>query len=101
VYDTYDRKYEVLGASDSGVYFTDPTVQTGSIADMQAKLKAWYDEGDPLTVEYILAEPIVTDITDLLRENFLKVQGGGTITAENEYQYDVPSTINYITKVGG
>jgi hypothetical protein len=101
VYDTYDRKYEVLGASDSGVYFTDPTVQTGSIADMQAKLKAWYDEGDPLTVEYILAEPIVTDITDLLRENFLKVQGGGTIKFENEYNYDVPSTINYITKVGG
>lgn len=101
VYDTYDQKYDVLGANEASIFFTDTSVQTGSVADMQAKLKAWYDEGDPLTVEYILAEPIETDITDLLRENFLKVQGGGPITAENEYQYDAPSTINYITKVGG
>ncbi len=43
--------------------------------------------------------PIETDISAYF-DSFIKVEGGGTITAVNEYEYDVPSTINYITKVG-
>lgn len=45
---------------------------------------------------YELAEPIVTDISDLITaDNLIGVEGGGTLTFENEYGYDVPSTIIY------
>lgn len=45
---------------------------------------------------YELAEPIVTDISDLITaDNLIGVEGGGTLTFENEYGYAVPSTIIY------
>lgn len=45
---------------------------------------------------YALATPEVTDITDLMpTDNYIKVEGGGTIIADNEYEYDVPTTITY------
>jgi hypothetical protein len=47
---------------------------------------------------YELAEPIVTDISSLITsDNLLSIQGGGTLAFENEYGYDVPSTVEYIT----
>ena len=46
-------------------------------------------------------EPRETDISAYLTDNFIKVEGGGEIVFENDYEYDAPSTINYITKVGG
>ena len=50
---------------------------------------------------YELAEPEVTDISDVLTDdNFIEVEGDGSITAVNEYGYDVPTTINYITDIG-
>jgi hypothetical protein len=52
-------------------------------------------------VVYALAEPIETDITDLFAdENFIEVEGGGTIRAVNEYNNAVPTTITYLTKEG-
>ena len=49
---------------------------------------------------YELATPEVTDISDLLSaDNFLAVEGGGTVTAVNEYGYDVPSEIEYQLEV--
>lgn len=51
---------------------------------------------------YGLAEPIEIDISAYLTgDSFIEVQGGGTITAVNEYEYAVPSEINYIQRVGG
>lgn len=45
---------------------------------------------------YELAEPIVTDISDLITaDNLVPVQSGGTMTPVNEYSYAVPSTIIY------
>ena len=45
---------------------------------------------------YELATPEVTDISHLLlADNFIEVEGGGTITAVNEYKYAVPSTIEF------
>lgn len=45
---------------------------------------------------YELAEPIVTDISDLITaDNLIGVEGGGTLTFENEHKYAVPSTIIY------
>ena len=71
--------------------------------EMQAKIKAWYDEGNPLVVVRALAEPIETDISDILQTSgFLKVQGGGSIVPveASDYEYAVPSKINYVQKVG-
>lgn len=43
-----------------------------------------------------------TDISAYLAgDNFIEVEGGGTITAVNEYEYDAPSTINYVIETAG
>ena len=48
---------------------------------------------------YELAEPIVTDISDLITaDNLIGVEGNGTITFENEYGYAVPSEVTYQLK---
>lgn len=45
---------------------------------------------------YELAEPVVTDISDLLpADNYIGVEGGGTVTMVSEYGYDVPSKVNF------
>lgn len=66
----------------------------GSLAEFKARLAQ-----NPITVYYELAEPIITDISDILPEdNFIGVEGNGTITLKNEYAYDVPSEITYQIK---
>lgn len=51
------------------------------------------------TLYYKLAEPIVTDISDLLpADNLIGVEGNGTLTFENEYGYAVPSEVAYQLK---
>lgn len=48
---------------------------------------------------YELAEPIVTDISDILTaDNMIPVEGGGTITAVNENAFAVPTEIAYQMK---
>ena len=43
---------------------------------------------------YELAEPIITDISDILSaDNFIGVEGGGTLTFKNEYEFAVPSEV--------
>lgn len=42
--------------------------------------------------------PKETDISEYLTNEFIKVEGGGTIIADNEYEYDVPSDITYLLK---
>ena len=50
---------------------------------------------------YALETPEVTDISSLLAENnFIKVEGGGNLTFENEHGYAVPSTVKYVLGVG-
>ena len=66
---------------------------------MIQQLKDWYDSGNPLTIVYKLEEPIATPIGDLLPEdNFIKVEGGGTIKAVNEYNLEAPTEIKYMLK---
>ncbi len=70
-----------------------------SLASFKAYLVEQYANGTPVTIVYALAEPIETDITDLLTaDNFIEVEGGGTITMVNDYGYDVPSEITYMLK---
>ena len=48
---------------------------------------------------YELATPEVTDISDILpADNYIGVEGGGTLTFKNEYEYDVPSEVTYQIK---
>jgi hypothetical protein len=47
---------------------------------------------------YALATPIVTDLPDLPDDNFIEVEGGGTITAANQYGLAVPTAITYQLK---
>lgn len=45
---------------------------------------------------YELAEPIITDISDILpADNYIGVERGGTVTMVNEFGYDVPSAVVY------
>lgn len=46
---------------------------------------------------YELAEPVITDISDILGVNSIPVEEGGTVTLINEYNYDVPNKINFYT----
>ena len=47
---------------------------------------------------YELAEPIITDISHLLTsDNLISVEGNGTITFKNEYNYDIPNEVIFYT----
>lgn len=60
-----------------------------------------YANGTPLTLVYALAEPVITDISDHLSEdNYLLVDVGGTVIAENDEQLGAPTTITYQFKEG-
>ena len=60
--------------------------------------KAWLAE-NPVTVLYELATPTTEDISDILpADNYIGVEGGGTLTFVNEYGYDVPSEVTFVTK---
>ena len=61
--------------------------------------KAYLAE-NPMTVVYELTTPEITDISDLISsDNLIGVEGGGTITFRNEYNYAVPSEIEYQVEV--
>lgn len=69
--------------------------------DWKAYLAERYANGNPLVIDYALAEPIETDISAYLTDEYIEVEGGGTITAVNEYGYDVPTNISYLTDTQG
>lgn len=65
-----------------------------------ASVDAWkaYLAEHPVEILYPLASPIVTDLPDLPDDNFIEVEGGGTITAVNEYALAAPTKIEYQLK---
>ena len=68
-----------------GEYGTNQYLQKGNIVD---------------GVWYALSTPEVTDISDLITaDNLITVEGGGTLTFENEYGYAVPSEVEYQVEV--
>lgn len=98
-FETYEEVEGVSFTAES-VRFYDSRYNATDTSLWKAYLAQLYAEGNPLTVVYALAEPIETDITHLFTEdNFLKVEGGGSIVAVNEYEYAVPTTIRYTRKV--
>lgn len=91
-----------LSTTGANIFLYDAAHNADTSTEWKAHLAELYANGNPLIVEYALAEPIETDISAYLgNDSFIEVEGGGTIKAVNEYQYDTPSTINYIYKTVG
>lgn len=79
------------GTTDGKMYFV--TSET-TVEEWKSRLAS-----NPITLVYELAEPIVSDISDLLdKDNLIGVEGGGDITMVNEHEYAVPSEIIYQMK---
>ncbi len=80
--------------------FVDGTAST-YVSSFLAYLKNEYNNGTPLTVIYSLSASHVVE-TDLSayfgEDHFIEVEAGGTVTAVNEFGYDVPSVIEYTVK---
>lgn len=73
-----------------------------NVASWKAYLAEQYANGTPAMFQYAIAEPIETDISDYLGDdNFIGVEAGGTVTAVNEHEYDVPFEVEYMVKGGG
>ena len=72
-------------------YFYLPATSVRSAAEAKALVKSWYSSGNPLTIIYVtyLTETVI----DL--PNTIGIEGGGTLTLENEYGYNVPYEIEY------
>lgn len=89
--------------------FLDWRPEDGVRAWHQICAKREYEEGDEelenavtdgsSETVYLLDKEIVTDISDLLpADNLIGIEGGGTLTFENEYDYDMPNTVTYMLK---
>lgn len=69
--------------------------------ELKSYLAEQYSNGNPITIFYELSEPVITDISDILPDdNYIGVEGGGTVTMLNEYGYAVQSEITYMLKGG-
>lgn len=69
-----------------------------SAADFKAYFAEKYASGNPVTIDYVLASPIITDLPDLPDDNFIEVEGGGTVTAVNGDELAAPTKIEYQLK---
>lgn len=80
------------------------TIQFGSSTaplptfSTEAEFRAWLAES-PLEIVYGLNTSTETDVSHLFTDdNLLSVETGGTITAVNEYEQAVPTSIEYTVK---
>lgn len=91
-----------FSSTSQAVFIYDEAYNTTDVSLWKEHLAELYAEGNPLTVEYVITEPIETDISALFPnfDNFLSVEGGGTLEFVNEHSNAVPSTVKYTVKVG-
>lgn len=62
----------------------------------KSQLAIWNSEENPLAVVYRLENVEIVDISDFITDdNLIGVEGGGTLTFENEHKYGVPSEITF------
>ncbi len=73
---------------------------------MNKYLKGLYDKGNPIVIYYELAEPVITDISDIIEDTFQEpftVEANGSLTFKNSngdgYQLAVPSDIQYVVSL--
>jgi hypothetical protein len=94
----YSEKSGSFFVGGSGVAFN---TDFDTLDEWKTYLAEQYANNTPVTMYYELAEPIITDISDILTDdNFIEVESGGTLEFVNEYKNAVPSTIKYTIKVG-
>lgn len=84
-------------AIDKGIALSGSSVYVSDTAYTDAETFKAAMQGVMLLYE--LATPVETDVSDYFGEdNLIGVEGGGTVTMVNEYEYDVPSVIEYTVK---
>lgn len=66
----------------------------------EAEYKQWLADNEVYIIER-LAEPIETDISAYLTDEYIEVEGGGTVTVVNENQLDAPTNISYLIDTQG
>lgn len=68
-----------------------------TVSEWKAFLAQQYANGNPVKVLVAISDsPSVEEISDIITtDNFIKVSAAGTISFENEYMYDAPSTVTY------
>ena len=77
-------------------------VESYTVDTWKAYLAEQYANGTPITVVYALGSQykVTEDISDLITsDNLIGVEGGGTLTFENEYGYAAPSEVEYQVEV--
>ena len=86
-------EFETIGITKGGTLW---------ICAPRTSIEEWRSQlaSNPIEIVYELAEPIVTDISNLITaDNLIGVEGNGTLTFENEYGYAVPSEVEYQVEV--
>jgi hypothetical protein len=92
-----DRLPLVSDELDSVGYYLDSTSATMIVKSPYATIEETKEWLNGVRFILALAEPIVTDITDLMpKENLIKVLGGCRIVAENEQSDPVPFSVKYL-----
>lgn len=97
-------KYDIVYKKevDKSIYMFDSYYGEGKIAvwdSAYTDVETFKSAMSGIMLYYELAEPIVTDISDILpSDNFIGVEGKGTLTFNNEYKYAVPSEVSYQLK---
>jgi hypothetical protein len=67
----------------------------------QEEYRQWLADNEVYIIER-LAEPVITDISEYLTDEFIAVEGNGPITAVNEHGEGVPTSVTYLIEtVGG
>lgn len=84
-----DKTFCIYGTSSGGILVYDSTY-----TDPEAFKAAM----SGVMLYYELETPEIYEIPDLTADNFIKVEGGGTITFANEHGLAVPSEITYMVK---
>ncbi len=93
------RVYNSPGYNSAMIIVRPDDVEHLTAAQFKALLAEWYAAGDPLVIYYALATPEVTDISGIMPvDNYIEVDGDGSLIFVNEYGYDVPSEVVFVTK---
>lgn len=97
MYTAYSNSEPINSITDKAVYMSngDLYIHDSSYPDANSFQAAM----SGVILYYELATPEVTDISHILSDdNMIEVEGGGTITFENEGKFAVPSSITYMLK---
>lgn len=62
--------------------------------------KIFYQFGNIVNNAWVTNQKEIDLSAILIDDNYIEVEGGGTITAVNEYNFAVPTTIDYVTDIG-